>query len=195
MSQQLSNERHEEELLRLEISAFFDGECEVDAACQMARKMSSDEAMRAKWRAYALIGDRLRGTGSEAVDITVGVMRRLRAEPIVLAPRRIAGRKPHPFMALAASLFGVAVVGWLAWSDSPAPVRSTERLAAVAPASNFSVANRTLVAPVRQVQPAPAAAEVDEYLLAHHMQAVGMRLGDGTERVHTITYVVGAGRP
>jgi len=179
---------------RLELSAFFDGECETAAARRLARRLTEDDALRSDWRVYALIGDHLRGEAGAGAGIASGVMSRLQDEPVVLAPRPLAGRRSQSLMALAASVAGVAVVGWLAWTDPSMSVAPAEQFAApVPPPSTFS--NPTQIAAGKQVMPASTLAEIDEYLLAHHMQASGVRLGDGTERVRTVSHVVGIVRP
>jgi|GEM_PF-1261944 len=182
---------------RLEWSALFDGECDPDAARRLVRQATQDAELREDWRLYVLLGDCLRGETRRASDMTAVVMERLRDEPAVLAPRALVARQPHPFVALAASLAGVALVGWLAWTDGTESVRGGERFAAVPPAPTLAAVSAA--APARNLPPAlPTAtlrAEIDEFLLAHHMQAAGVRIGDGTERVRTISHVVGAARP
>jgi hypothetical protein len=125
------------------------------------------------------------GFGGATPDMTSSVMDRLRDEPVVLAPRRLQAPRQHPFLALAASLAGVAVVGWLALADSPDTLPAGH-LAAVPPAPTFA---QPVVAQVL-VQ-----GDMSEYLLAHHTQAASFRLGDSTEHVRTVSMPAGAARP
>lgn len=121
------------------VSALFDGEQETHEVAAGLRDISDNGA---RWREYALIGDGLRGERTFlACDISASVMAQLSAQPVVLAPRNLQtkARKPHPLLALAASVAGVAVVGWLALaggaqpsSDGPSPLMTQLERAALA---------------------------------------------------------------
>lgn len=167
------------------LSALFDGEAEDVESASIVKAVMQEPELREGWRLYAMIGDQLRGDVAAAPDMTSRVMDRLRDEPVVLAPRRREAHRQHPFLALAASLAGVAVVGWLALADSSGALPVGE-VAAVAPAPTFAQ---------------PAAVQVlvqgdmSEYLLAHHTQAASFRLGDSTEHVRTVSMPAGATRP
>lgn len=167
------------------LSALFDDEAEDVESAAIVKAVAREPELRESWQLYAMIGDQLRGDAGATPDMTSRVMDRLRAEPVVLSPRRLGGTRQHPALALAASLAGVAVVGWLALADSPGALPVGE-VAAVAPAPTLA-------------QPATAQVlahgDMSEYLLAHHTQAASFRLGDSTEHVRTVSMPAGAARP
>lgn len=177
-----------------DLSALFDGECDIDASRRIARAATEDHQLNEVWRIYALIGDQLRGDRPVARDMTADVMARLREEPVVLAPRPLAPRRQHPFLALAASLAGVAVVGWLAMAEAPEHAPVGGGYAAVSPAPTFVQAAAVPVARP-PAENSGTRGDMSEYLLAHHTQASSFRLGDSTEHVRTVSVVAGAPRP
>lgn len=181
-----------------DLSALFDGEGDVDASRRIAGAVAADSRLNETWRLYALIGDQLRDGHPVVRDMTADVMARLREEPVVLAPRPLAPRRQHPFLALAASLAGVAVVGWLAMAEGPEHAPVGGGFAAVSPAPTFVQAAAVPVARPQARAPledSGARGDMSEYLLAHHTQASSFRLGDSTEHVRTVSVVAGAPRP
>ncbi len=198
-----------------ELSALLDGELEPHELDRTLHAVKHDRALRATWQAYALIGDRLRQESATGRDLTAGVMARIDAEPVVLAPGNLqaarAARGHHPMLALAASVAGVAVVGWLALAGSPAqfsPLPQAEHLAAatsnaptafgaVPPAPTFSVAT---AAPTEGSTPAAVAStatrnDLSEYLLAHHTQSATFRLGNNAGHARTVNLTGSPARP
>ena len=178
-----------------EISALIDGELEAHEV-RAAIKASLNDADR--WRIYGLIGDGLRGETFDAPDMTASVMSRICEEPVVLAPRNLrTQQRDHPLLALAASVAGVAVVGWLALAGhSQAPVAEQHLL--VSQQSRMSIAGAAsgAVPPAPTFSKAPPAAlqgDMSEYLLAHHAQASTVRLGDSTQQIRTVA--MSAARP
>lgn len=168
-----------------QISALFDGEVEAHEV-RAAIRASLDDAER--WRVYGLIRDGLRGEAVPNADLTARVMTRLAAEPIVLAPANL--KRPHrppAWLALAASLAGVAVVAWMAWSaGQPERAAREALLAQRSPAASQAPA----VSPAPTLPTAPAlVAENDlrEYLLAHHAQAMTLRPADSARQVRTVS--------
>ena len=181
-----------------EVSALFDGELETHEV-RAAIKTSLNESER--WRLYGLIGDGLRGDCPEAPDLTAGVMSRLRDEPVVLAPRAL-GTRPHyhPLLALAASVAGVAIVGWLALTGNPQSPAVTEKVATHTPVAIASAVTPGLTfvsTPDLSAQPAsrsaahpPLQADMSEYLLAHHAHSPTSHLQDGTQQIRTVALTV-----
>lgn len=168
-----------------EISALFDGELE-DHELHAALKASLADQER--WRAYGLIGDGLRGEDVDRPDMTASVMARLAEEPVVLAPRNLkAAPRHHPLLALAASVAGVAVVGWVALSGDPQVPAAGQHLAMIQKDRAEMVASAVPPAPTfSQAIQVPMAGDLSEYLLAHHAQASTLRLGDGTKQIRTV---------
>jgi sigma-E factor negative regulatory protein RseA len=167
-----------------EVSALFDGELDThEVRTAIAASLDDPE----HWRLYGLIGDGLRGEPVDVPDMTASVMARIGEEPVVLAPRNLKLRqRHHPFLALAASVAGVAVVGWVALSGNPqSPV--SEQLAAAQPAK-AAVASAVLPAPTfNQVPQTVPQVDMSEYLIAHHAQASTGRLGDSTRQIRTVS--------
>lgn len=182
-----------------EISALFDGELDEHEVRSAVRAALNDNE---SWQMYALIGDGLRDDCADAPDLSASVMSRIREEPVVLAPRNLRPvRRHHPLLALAASVAGVTVVGWLALTGNPQSPMSESRLAAasgitagttgaVLPAPTFVKAPDNMARlqprvsdqiPVQGIQ-----GDMSEYLLAHHAQSAIVRLGDSTWQVRTV---------
>lgn len=187
-----------------EVSALFDGELE-DHEVRAAIKGCLNDPQH--WHAYALISDGLRGECPATHDMTASVMARIGEEPVVLAPRNLKrSARHHPLLALAASVAGVAVVGWLALTGNPQAPVSDNPLAAASNRMNLAVspALTFVKTPVSPSGPSLATApekpativsqgDFNEYLLAHHAQAATLRLGDSTKQVRTVA--LGMGRP
>jgi sigma-E factor negative regulatory protein RseA len=187
-----------------ELSALYDGELEPHEVHPVLRSAADIEELRRSWQTYALIGDCLRGERVGGADLTARVMERLSEEPVVLAPRNVTAaaraRTQTPLMALAASLAGVAVVGWLAIAGhSPSPA-SGSRIAAVSPAPTF-VAAPAAVAVVRAADSrrdateAKPARDISEYLVAHQAQTAAFRIGDAAHQVRTVSLIERARHP
>lgn len=185
-----------------QVSALLDGELDPHEVEPAIREAVKDAAAQAAWQSYVLIGDQLRGESTAAPDITAAVMSRLREEPVVLAPRNLSVTPRHrPLLALAASVAGVAVVGWLALAGNPGPTGLSGNLAAVSPAPTFTFADNAIVRLPAETKHAPATAipavraDLSEYLLAHQTQSSSFRLGDGTQQVRTVSLVSSPARP
>lgn len=177
-----------------EISALFDGELEEHEVGAAVKASVRDQD---GWRMYALISDGLHGDCPNAPDLTAGVMSRLRQEPVVLAPRALgAHRRQHPLLALAASVAGVAVVGWLALAGSPQAPGSGQHIAAhtpvaapsaVTPAPTFvATPDNPVRGTPRSTEKRPVQADLSEYLLAHHAHSPTSHLHDSTQQIRTV---------
>lgn len=177
-----------------EISALFDGELEPHEIHPVIRATVENDALRAEWQTYALIGDQLRREPAIGSDLTAGIMARLADEPVVLAPRKLS--RPahhHPLFALAASVAGVAVVGWFALAGNSQSVQPEARLAAVSPQPTLAAAGQP--AKQQNVIAAPLRGDLSEYLVAHQTQSSSFRLGDGVQQVRAVSLASGVERP
>jgi sigma-E factor negative regulatory protein RseA len=165
-------------------SALYDGELE---SCEVVTAIRESLDDGEHWRIYAHISDGLRGENIHAPDMTASVMARLREEPVVLAPRNLQPKpRQHPLFALAASVAGVAVVGWLAFGGI-AGTPATVGVAAVVPASKERLVSAVAPAPsLSSVQQGRNEAELNEYLLAHHAQAASVRMGESAKQIRTV---------
>jgi sigma-E factor negative regulatory protein RseA len=103
---------------RERVSALMDGELELDQIPGLERVMKDDDA-RACWQTYHLIGDVMRGEKPASGQFVARVSAVLAEEPTVLAPKPArpssAARNRMFALSAAASLAGVALVGWLAF--------------------------------------------------------------------------------
>lgn len=180
-----------------ELSALLDGELEEHEVRVALQATLHADDMRDAWYLYSLIGDGLRGVPLHPGDMTANVMARVREEPVVLAPRNLTERhRQHPLLALAASLAGVAIVGWLALSGSQGASTADNRLAAAPPAPSIA---KVQALPGNN-QPKPGVGQVlrgdmNEYLLAHQLQAGTPQLVDSTRQIRTVAMGGGAERP
>lgn len=101
---------------RSAVSALIDGELDDTAARNLLRGLTRDDAQRARFGEYALIGDVLRGHGHDSPDLTSRVMAALEHEPTVLAPLPAPpSRRPALWLAAAT----VAAITWGLWSVGP----------------------------------------------------------------------------
>ncbi|HET7198467.1 MAG TPA: sigma-E factor negative regulatory protein [Burkholderiales bacterium] len=145
------------------ISQLMDGELggqDTDAALRALR--GEGEALDA-WRVYHLISDAVRETPLLSAGFAARFSERLAAEPTVLAPSRFPPR-PRLALAAAASLAGVALVGWLAFAPQRQPGAANP--AAKSPAQSPALAAAAPKVPVVAVTTVlPRAA--NDYLLAH----------------------------
>ena len=110
-----------------QISALIDGELDSAAADTTLQAIKAQRIARTKWDEYALIGDVLRGEPAFSSAFVSSVMATLEAEPTVLAPieraavtKRVAA-KWERYLPVAATLAGVAVVGWMGLRAEPSP--------------------------------------------------------------------------
>ena len=176
-----------------DISALYDGEAEAhELRAAVGRSLADAE----RWRLYGLIGDGLRGESLAAADLTDRVMMRVAEEPVVLAPRRLAAQhRQHPLLALAASVAGVAVVGWLVLTDGALqpgaePTRASVPTQAQAIAVAVPPAPTDMPPHARDPGSQPPTGEMRgdlrEYLLAHHAHASTVRLGDSAKQIRTV---------
>ena len=121
-----------------EMSALLDGELGPHAMRPLLQVVAREEELRRAWRTYTLIGDQIRRECLDVSDMTTQVMARIREEPVVLAPRSLQlTRSHHPVWALAASVAGVAVVGWLGLTSNSLSGSTENRLAAVPSAPTY----------------------------------------------------------
>lgn len=132
------------------ISQWMDGELDEQATETTLRALRGEGEALEAWRTYHLISDAMRDTPLLSAGFAARFAARLAAEPTVLAPGWRAAR-PRLALAAAASVAGVALVGWLAF----APHRQAQApLAAAVPKQ-----------PVVRATALPKAA--NDYLLAH----------------------------
>jgi len=156
--------------MSMELSSMLDNELEAHRRQALLAALRSEKNLRVSWDTYILIGDSLRDSPELATDFTANVINALRNEPTILAvPARRTPAVLRSVAALAASLAGVAVVGWLALSPP---------------------ASQTTMAPsARAPKPvtAPASERMQEYLMAHQTYSPSSRIQGGASYIRTVS--------
>lgn len=138
------------------LSELMDGELDDKSAAEALQALGSDREAVRTWRTYQLISDAMRENRLLSADFAARLAGRLAAEPTVFAPRALREQSRTWFaLSAAASLAGVALVGWMALAPKP------QTIPAPTPA------------PVAQMQPerkpniVPLPTTANDYLLAH----------------------------
>jgi sigma-E factor negative regulatory protein RseA len=154
-----------------EISALMDGELEQHAAKSLITRLQSDQELQQSWSMYHQIGDCLRREHMPDDALTSKIFAGLHAEPTVLAPRpRTAGFMPIIATAMAASLATVAVVSWLGYQSSQAPVSVAKTVIQPIPEMNKVVPAKPAVeslALLPNAAPVVISPNQQDYLFAH----------------------------
>ena len=110
-----------EEQRASQLSAMFDGEL-PGAECELlSRRLTRDEALRAEWARYAVIGAAMRRERGVSLDLRLAgrVRQAVSAEPVfgdaegrrASCPRRESLMRPAAGFAAAAVVAGIAVIG------------------------------------------------------------------------------------
>ncbi|GAB2181601.1 hypothetical protein DLREEDagrD3_18240 [Denitratisoma sp. agr-D3] len=164
------------------LSALLDGELEQDEVATLCDALRRNRELAREARAYAVIGASLRGEPA-AGDLTDRIMAAIADEPTVLAPRRpLLGRWQRPLLAMAASVAGVLVVSAVVLA--PQENKVGEVIPSLAQRGVPANA-KTDKAPPRQL----AAADMQEYLIAHQAHSLGATLGAGSQQIRTVSLV------
>jgi negative regulator of sigma E activity len=186
-----------------ELSALLDGELEVHEAPALWSSVRSDKMLGRKWSEYQLISDAIRQEDSLETDIVARVMGGLESEPTILAPRAVPRQarqqRPGAALALAASVAGVAVVGWLAFTPqgglhevnsmarAPVPTSGFAQVARMPPAG--PTVAQTLASPATLSNEQQAASDYRQYLLAHQANAAGLYMQGGAQHIRTVSSI------
>lgn len=186
--------------MKTKLSGLMDGELAGHEAQDLFGALSQDKELRSRWLEYQVIGDALKGERHLDTELTSRIMAGLDTEPTIIAPQRPSTQPPNVHrpawhrnvMALAATVAGVAVVGWLALGSSqlpqpetvaqtspisPAKLAKSERKAVPATEGRTAVAAQT----VRQASP-----DMQEYLIAHETQSSMLQFRGGAEHIRTV---------
>lgn len=174
--------------MKSDVSALLDGELEaheLDAAFAALREQGE---LRRSWDEYQTIGAALRQEDRLGTSLAGRVMAGLANDVTVLAPRPPRPAPQHrPLVALAASVAGVAVVGWVAFSGQPAPPASAPMAATPLPAAPAKLASvATTATPIRR--------EMQDYLAAHQANVPVAQILGGTQHIRTVSVGVGGER-
>jgi sigma-E factor negative regulatory protein RseA len=136
------------------ISALMDGELDDQSAAMAIDSLASGREARDTWRIYHLISDALGESRMLSPGFSERVAAALAGEPTVLAPGRGRGAEPRRWVAMAAGVAAVSLVGWLGF----APQQT-----AVAPLAQQ--APKIVAESKPQLVPLPTG--TSDYLLAH----------------------------
>ena len=143
------------------ISALMDGELDARQAHDQFVRLKQDGELVECWQAFHVIGDSMRGDRVLSPEFNRRMAERLTAEPTVLAPQRSMTPKRVMTYALsaAASVAGVALVGWVAFVSNPIATQQELAKAPVVPAP--------MAAPATQLASVPSDGKMNDYLIAH----------------------------
>jgi sigma-E factor negative regulatory protein RseA len=168
------------ETLDSQLSAMFDNELSAAECELLARRLSRDESLQARWRHYAVIGAAMRGEHGLALHINLAAKIRhvVAAEPALSGAHVAgkAGRSPvarrlwqgTAAVALAASVAAVSVFWLRAQSPLGAETLVAQTPAAAGPAAADTGAPDTYVVPVTtESRPMVPTAELANYVVAH----------------------------
>ena len=143
------------------VSEWMDGELDGHAGRQQVERLRQDTQLRQVWDTFHLIGDVMRGEHPLSQDFERRLSARLAGEPTVLAPRAPSIRRFATYaLSAAASLSGVALVGWLAYVNN---LLGPQPEIANAPATP----QPAVIAPEPQLASVPSDGTMNEYLIAH----------------------------
>ena len=163
-----------------QLSALMDGELDDAESRQILTSLVRDPESHQAWHDYHLLGAALRNEPYLATDLTARVMAALEDEPVVLAPRNLPrvdrANSGHGWMALAASVAGVAFVGWIALAPPSSSTNAGAVLASIQKAPVVVAESGTM-----------QAARLQEYLVAHQAHSPSMSPQGGTRYVRTVS--------
>lgn len=194
------------------LSALLDGDLDEHTSRVVLDAVCRDQRKRKDWDAYCLIGDTLRSEGQVSRDFISRVMAELDAEPTVLAPRTgtadglrtgsqgqaAANEKRFwaAMMPVAASVMGVAAVGWVAHTLY-APQAGPDMMT-VAGSNPPAATVRVAEMPQAPIVPVAAATDRDamnrQYVFVHQATTGGGPIPGVVQYVRTVSDARGDGR-
>ncbi|OHC63451.1 MAG: hypothetical protein A2045_04725 [Rhodocyclales bacterium GWA2_65_20] len=166
--------------MKTRLSGLLDGEHARQDEPVLFEALKSGDELRGRWQEYLLIRDALRGERMLDADITARTMASLRAEPAVLAPHAAMRHSwQRSALAVAATVAGVAVVGWVALVPQSNQVSIPQASIAV---QTLAQSEPPDVKPVRL-----DSRDMREYLAAHQAQSSSLQFLGGTENIRTVS--------
>lgn len=177
--------------MREQVSALLDGELDEQQQATVLNALSEDAELLQDWQLYHLIGDVMRGDGAGSVNVAGRVAAQLVNEPVPAVATAEHDIKPQrrnrlaanrAWYSLAASLAGIAFVGWAALQSlTPSKDASPGALAQQA------------TAPVEQrVQPVAYQSRMSDYWAAHR-QMSGHMIDSQDQQVQFVSVEVSDG--
>jgi sigma-E factor negative regulatory protein RseA len=147
------------------ISALMDGELDDKSAGLAIDLLETDREARDTWRTYHLISDALGESRVLSEGFGERVAAALAKEPTVLAPKRRTAAEPRRWVALAAGVAAVSLVGWLGFAPQQA---------ALPPVAQAPQGPKSPPETRQQLVPLPSG--TNDYLLAHQAFSPRMSL-------------------
>jgi len=142
-----------------ELSSLMDGELAAGEAQRAIATCCGSEEAKVDWHLYHVIGDVMRGHSPRSLALPNEVVEALKAQPTVLAPRRLPQTTfARVAIAAAASVATVGVVGWIGTQGT------REDTAPMAARSNSAIQPVANTVTLPQGAQAP---DVQAYLNAH----------------------------
>lgn len=180
--------------MKEKVSALLDGALDDEASSRMFESLKRDGALRREWENFCLIGDVLRDDNGLSPDFARNVMRCIEDEPAIVAPHRreVGSGLARRLMPIAASVMGVAAVGWVAVTlngGSPA----VERVAAAKSLAPVALVSAPAVDPAAKATSAAESSE-REYLFAHQAMAPSAAMPGVALYVRTVSDSRAAGQ-
>lgn len=172
------------------LSALLDGDLDQQSMGAVLDSIRRDRSLSVDWDAYCAIGDVIRGDRDAAPDFVGRVMASIAVEPTLLAPSGTSSRSApqdtawRKLMPLAASVMGVAAVGWVAHGLYAGPQGASK----VAAAPRIPVTESVPVS-VRPASPGPSIDPHREYLFAHQAMTGGGPISGAIQHVRTVSDV------
>ena len=143
------------------ISELMDGELDERAAAQAIDALAREPEVLEAWRTYHVISDALGSARVLSEGFSARVAAALAEEPTVLAPARRRLPEPRRWVALAAGVAAVSLVGWLGFAPQQIAVAPIAKNQAPNPAATQA---QVVDAKPRLI---PLPSGTDDYLLAH----------------------------
>jgi hypothetical protein len=164
------------EELDSQLSAMFDDELPTSECELLARRLSRDELLKARWGRYAVVGAVIRAERGVRLNAPLAgrVNAVIRAEPTLGAPAvpqrpgrgRMGWWQPVAGVGLAAGVAAVSVLWLRAQSPLPGAALTAGRAALAVPVAK--VADRYVVPPTLSVRPMVVpSTELANYVVAH----------------------------
>ncbi len=175
------------------LSALLDGELDDATVRPVLDSVQRDRALRTDWDLYCMIGDVLRGDRVGSPDLVSRVMSEIGAEPTLLAPSPSAPRQAangpwRALMPLAASVMGVAAVGWVAHTLYSEPEAGVQVAGGIQPVNIVEPAPAAPAGPVRPVGASVASEDPHrEYVFAHQAMTAGGPIPGAVQYVRTVS--------
>lgn len=170
------------------LSALLDGDLDGQSIRPVLDSLGRDASLRTDWETYCMIGDVLRGDGPGSPALVERVMAHIETQPTLLAPqpakeRATAGAPWRSLMPLAASVMGVAAVGWVAHSLYAEPEHAVQ--------VTTSTVERPRVSDAAPVRPVAVTIEIEdphrEYVFAHQAMTGGGPIPGAVQYIRTVS--------